>query len=127
MIKSFKWYIQRLSAMSPMEIPYRLRQAVSQKLGRYKQWQPAEEITLEKVWNGNGTPEELQNIASKLPFSPSAEIIKTFPKQWKTQCLEEAEHLLRHEFTFFAFENFPFGETIDWNRDYSTGKTVPQG
>jgi hypothetical protein len=113
--------------MSPMEIPYRLRHALTDKLGRYKKWQTAEEMILEDVWSGNGTPEELRKLLSGFPFSPDMETLKTFSERWKTQCLEEAEHLLKHEFTFFAFENFPFGKIIDWNCDYSTGKTIPQG
>ena len=126
-MNSFKWYIQRLSAMSPAEIPYRIRRAVAEKTGRYKNWPEAKQLSLESVWNGPCDPEFFRQIHLNFPPCPDDAQLSTWPDDWKQLCLEEAEHYLKHEYTFFAFENHPFGDAIDWNRDYSTGKTGAQG
>ena len=84
-------------------------------------------MPLDSVWNGTCDPEFFRQNHLSFPPCPNGDQLATLPDDWKQACLEEAEHYLKHEYTFFAFENHPYGDVIDWNRDYSGGKAVAQG
>ena len=120
--------------MSPAEIPYRLRRAAAEKIGRFRNWPEAKQVPLDSVWNGSCDPEIFRQ--NRISFPPCPDFysggtndaqLASCPDAWKQACLEEAEHYLKHEYSFFAFENHPYGDVMDWNRDDSTGKTVEQG
>ncbi|MBX3728786.1 MAG: alginate lyase family protein [Candidatus Sumerlaeia bacterium] len=123
---SLAWYVQRLSAMSPAEIPWRLSHKVRDEVGRFRSWPTAEAIPFSSIWNGPATLIEWRAAArSPLPAKPAEHELASWPEEWRTRCLAEAEDLLAHRVTFFHLERHDLGEAIDWNRDCESGKTVP--
>ncbi len=123
-MKSLRWYWQRLSAMSPIEIPYRLRNALRNELGRLCLPTPEAETPLAAV---------VRDVASPLPpipifpFVPDAETLRAVPERWKSAARDEAERFLSGRFSIFALDDVYFGAKIDWNRDYSSPKHAPAG
>ena len=121
-MKSLRWYWQRLSAMSPLEIPYRLRNAVRDELGRFRLPPPESETPLAAVVRDVESPLPPTPI---FPFIPDAETLRAVPERWKTAARDEAERFLSGRFSIFALDDVYFGAKIDWNRDYSSEKSAP--
>lgn len=121
-MKSLRWYWQRLSAMSPLEIPYRLRNAVRDELGRFRLPTPEAETTLAAVVRDVDSPLPPTPI---FPFVPDAETLRAVPERWKTAARDEAERFLSGRFSIFSLDDVHFGAQIDWNRDYSSEKRAP--
>jgi hypothetical protein len=112
--------------MSPAEIPWRLSHKVRDEVGRFRSWPTAEAIPLSSIWNGPVTLEAWRAAArSPLPAKPAGHELASWPQEWRTRCLAEAEDLLAHRVTFFHLERHELGESIDWNRDCESGKSVP--
>ena len=61
-----------------------------------------------------------------MPNGPTPSDLAHWPLDWREGCLNQAERLLDHRFRFFRLDDQPFGERIDWHRDYASGKPVPQ-
>ena len=121
-MKNLRWYWQRLSAMSPLEIPYRLRNAVRDELGRFRLPTPESETPLAAVVRDVDSPLPPTPI---FPFIPDAETLRAVPERWKTAARDEAERFLSGRFSIFALDDVYFGAKIDWNRDYSSEKSAP--
>ncbi len=121
-MKNLRWYWQRLSAMSPLEIPYRLRNAVRDELGRFRLPPPESETPLAAVVRDVDSPLPPTPI---FPFVPDAETLRAVPERWKTAARDEAERFLSGRFSIFALDDVYFGAKIDWNRDYSSEKSAP--
>ena len=121
-MKSLRWYWQRLSAMSPLEIPYRLRNAVRDELGRFRLPTPESETLLAAVVRDVDSPLPPTPL---FPFVPDAEKLRAVPERWKTAARDEAERFLNGRFSIFALDDVYFGAKIDWNRDYSSEKSAP--
>lgn len=113
------WLIRRLSLMSVPEVTHRLVRSVGDTIGRFTAHRTVLHLGLAQV-SGN----ELQPIAwcSDLADRPGVRDVALTGMHWEAA---HAEHLLAHEFTFFALQHVRFGEAIDWNRDYKHGVTAP--
>lgn len=123
-MKDLRWYWQRLSAMSPLEIPYRLRNALRDELGRFRLPTPESETSLASVVRDVDSPLPPTPI---FPFIPDAESLRAVPERWKTAARDEAERFLSGRFSIFALDDVYFGAKVDWNRDYSSEKSAPTG
>ncbi|MBR2004453.1 MAG: alginate lyase family protein [Thermoguttaceae bacterium] len=121
-MKNLRWYWQRLSAMSPLEIPYRLRNAVRDELGRFRLPPPESETPLAAVVRDVDSP---LPPTSLFPFVPDAETLRAVPERWREVARDEAERFLNGRFSIFALDDVHFGAKIDWNRDYSSEKSAP--
>lgn len=121
-MKNLRWYWQRLSAMSPLEIPYRLRNAVRDELGRFRLPTPESTKSFAAVVRDVDSPLPPTPI---FPFIPDAETLRAVPERWKTAARDEAERFLNGRFSIFALDDVHFGAKIDWNRDYSSEKSAP--
>ncbi|MBR4977311.1 MAG: hypothetical protein IKY61_09660, partial [Thermoguttaceae bacterium] len=121
-MKSLRWYWQRLSAMSPLEIPYRLRNALRDELGRFRLPTPEAETPLAAVVRDVDSPLPPTPV---FPFVPDAETLRAVPERWKTAARDEAERFLSGRFSIFALDDVYFGATVNWNRDYSSKKRAP--
>lgn len=121
-MKSLRWYWQRLSAMSPLEIPYRLRNALRDELGRFRLPTPEAETPLAAVVRDVDSPLPPTPI---FPFVPDAETLRAVPERWRADARAEAERFLSGRFSIFALDDVNFGAKIDWNRDYSSEKRAP--
>ncbi len=121
-MKNLRWYWQRLSAMSPLEIPYRLRNAVRDELGRFRLPTSESESPLAAVVRD---VESFLPPTQIFPFVPDAETLRAVPESWKTAARDEAERFLNGRFFIFALDDVHFGAKIDWNRDYSSEKSAP--
>lgn len=121
-MKSLRWYWQRLSAMSPLEIPYRLRNVLRDELGRFHLPTPEAETPLAAVLRDVDSPLPPTPV---FPFVPDAETLRAVPEPWKTAARDEAERFLSGRFSIFALDDVHFGAKIDWNRDYSSEKRAP--
>lgn len=121
-MKNLRWYWQRLSAMSPLEIPYRLRNALRDELGRFRLPPSESETLLAAVVRDVDSPLPPTPL---FPFVPDAETLRAVPERWKTAARDEAERFLSGRFSIFALDDVHFGAQIDWNRDYSSEKRAP--
>ncbi|MBQ8363898.1 MAG: hypothetical protein IJX36_08245, partial [Thermoguttaceae bacterium] len=121
-MKNLRWYWQRLSAMSPLEIPYRLRNAVRDELGRFRLPTPESETPLAAVVRDVDSPLPPTPI---FPFIPDAASLRAVPERWRDAARDEAERFLSGRFSIFALDDVYFGAKIDWNRDYSSEQSAP--
>lgn len=121
-MKSLRWYWQRLSAMSPLEIPYRLRNAVRDELGRFRLPTPESKASLAAVVRDVDSPLPPTPI---FPFIPDVETLRAVPERWRDAARDEAERFLSGRFSIFALDDVYFGAKVDWNRDYSSEKSAP--
>jgi hypothetical protein len=113
--------------MPPAEIPWRAWRIARNRFGRCRQWTKTEDLPLVKVWNGECSADAFRSRDLGFPPIPAAEDIAKWPAAWREATVAEAENLLAHRFSFFALERKPLGATIDWNKDYSSGKSAPLG
>ncbi len=108
--------------MSPLELPYRLRNAVRDELGRFRLPPSEAETPLAAVVRDVESP--LPN-APIFPFVPDAETLRAVPKRWREAARVETERFLNGRFSIFALDDVAFGANVDWNRDYSSDKSAP--
>lgn len=111
--------------MPPGEIPWRAWRIVRGLAEKYRRWPRAEKVRIKSVWSGPCCVADLRAHRPAFPHCPDDSILANLPEEWREDCSNEAEDLTAHRFSFFAFESKPLGETIEWNRDYSTGITAP--
>lgn len=121
-MKNWRWYLRRLAVMSPLELPYRLRNAVRDELGRFRLPPSEAETPLAAVVRDVESP--LPN-APIFPFVPDAETLRAVPKRWREAARVETERFLNGRFSIFALDDVAFGANVDWNRDYSSEKSAP--
>jgi heparinase II/III-like protein len=126
-MSSLAWYLQRLTAMRPAEVPWRAWRMARNRLGGYCHWPAAEDMPLAAVWSGDCSRELLGSRKVEFPPIPDERSRAKWPADWRRATIAEAEDLLAHRASFFAFERQPLGDPIDWNRDYASEKRVPTG
>lgn len=121
-MKNWRWYLRRLAVMSPLELPYRLRNAVRDELGRFRLPPSEAETPLAAVVRDVESPLPKAPI---FPFVPDAETLRAVPKRWREAARVETERFLNGRFSIFALDDVAFGAKVDWNRDYSSEKSAP--
>lgn len=124
-MRQFKWYLQRLGAMSPAEIPWRAWRIGRSRLEAVRKWPTASTIQIDKIWQGPCTADELRLHEVAFPQLPGPAVLAAWPPDWRERCLEEAENILAHRAGFFMLGGVPLGAEIDWHRDYSSGLSTP--
>ncbi len=114
-MQPFKWYVQRLKRMSPSEVVWRVYSLGRDVVDRYRvalNLYPNIETAKVSLWKRGF---QVQRNTDRADYN----------SKWKTALLERAETLLDHKFSFFRFNNEPFGDSIDWHRDYNLGIRAP--
>jgi len=69
-------------------------------------------------WSGARSWTYLTNVES-------AAIASGMDERSKKATIDRADALLEHKFTYFSFCDEPFGDEIDWHRDYKNKKRAP--
>ena len=112
-MNKLKWMINRLSVMSPLEVGYRVKDAVKKKIEEAVLKDCDPEITIKdkqikRYYDGMET-EDAASVFSR-NFSWNEDV---------------AKQLLAHRFSFFSFVGKDFEKEIDWHKDYKNNKCAP--
>ena len=112
-MNKIKWYINRFSLMSPLEVSYRMKEEIR---ARIEFIQINKSIHIPSV--------NTRDIRWYFDFEGEEKVIRSFRENinWKE---EKAQKLLNHKFTFFSFEDANFGESINWHKDYKNDREAP--
>jgi uncharacterized heparinase superfamily protein len=116
---SLVWLLYRLSRMTPAEVGVRAWQAIWQLIERARH--PCPVPLSQRVPAGIG---EWASPAWLAPLREGTDLAAHLRSAY-TWTPARAEAILRHRFTFFAFEDRPFHIPLRWNRDELTGIEAP--
>jgi len=108
-----------------MELPSRLSHWSRDQFGSVHRWCRADKLNLKNIWSAPSDPAYFHQRPNRFFYDLNKLSTSDWPGAWRKNCLAHADDLLQHKFTFFAFDNEPLGESIDWNRDYSSDKSIP--
>lgn len=118
--------LQRMRAMSPLEIPWRFWRLARGRLGQHRAWPAASEMDLAAVWRGPCTAEALRTRGgADFPPCPSSNALADWPPQWRDDCLRECQEILAHRVSIFGLPPIALGESIDWHRDPISDRRAP--
>ncbi len=121
---SLSWYYERLSVMSPAEVGLRAYRQGRQWLGRFRRWPTAGCLAAAAVWREPLTAEAFRD-GGRVFFSALDTLGPAELASWAGHIEAEADLAAAHRFSYFGGEARDFGEAIDWNRDYASGRDVP--
>ena len=121
-MQPLSWYLRRLAAMSPREAAGRAAHTardVADALRVSAGWTPAPPPALLEAGE---PPFRVSDVsvgewAAAPPGSAEA--------AWRDRLVEAANEVEAHRLTFFDLEGHDLGHTIDWNRDYKSGRRAP--
>jgi Heparinase II/III-like protein/Heparinase II/III N-terminus len=108
------WVKNRLQAMEPAELISRVAD-----VGRHLTLRASLKVVQRRTQNGR----RQQKVTPMLPSLDGQTI--AVPKQLARRVIANANQWLNHRVSFFCLDNISLGESIDWHRDYSSGKTAP--
>ncbi|MDH5181183.1 MAG: heparinase II/III family protein [Gammaproteobacteria bacterium] len=120
-MQSVRWYIGRLSAMSPGEILWRIK---SEFLGVEERFRVAtgrlpkadiDTTSLQKGFSVSTLTE--QEWAVNTEHSPAA--------AWLTTLRKSADKVLQHKISYFDLTDQFLGEPVNWHMDHSANKLTP--
>ncbi len=111
-----RWYLRRLSLMSPREIAYRARLFIG--------------LRFREVFFSVRLPRPERRMAVRtparlFPHLEDREKIVTIVARLYRWTPVRADRILAHEFSFFTFQRKSFGPEIQWNTDPLSGVTAP--
>ncbi len=121
---SARWYLQRLSVMSPGEIPHRAWRTLRTRLEARRPWPAADDLSPDEVCGARVSTDLLRDLGRRFPPRPSRAELDGWPQEDRERCLADAEKYLNHQLPLFALRDKPLGTQIDFNRDYSTNTTI---
>jgi hypothetical protein len=119
------WYFQRVRAMGPMELLWRVWRLGRARAEALRPWQEARSTDLGVIWNGCFCTAELIRLNPAFPVCPVAEQLATWPPEWRARCLADADAAVAHRADFFMLRGRELGESIDWHCDYASGLQIP--
>ncbi|HTX98901.1 MAG TPA: alginate lyase family protein [Bacteroidota bacterium] len=111
-----RWYLRRLSLMSPPEIAYRCAFSVGlaiRKAAFHLQARPPHPVHAEP------------NPVALFPHLADKAHILDVARRVYSWSPASADRILAHEFSFFALQQRNFGPSIPWNTDILNGVTAP--
>ncbi len=126
-MQQIRWYVNRLRMMSAGEILWRIYSAIRDILDylildfRQKPMKLSELIAEKSLF----TPGfRTSNIA--LSEWRDKDIGSDNPQaRWYENLIGRADKIAQHKLSFFDLKDKFLGETIDWNKDYKSGKSAP--
>lgn len=125
-MQSTRWYIRRLKAMSPREVPWRVKSSLRDVTDRYLVRRRQRTRPLADIFAGKGAADVPGFRVSDVPVGQWASHTKRdVPSGWYYRLLGRAEKITAHRLSFFDLEDKYLGEKIDWNRDPGLDKPAP--
>lgn len=121
---SIRWYLQRVRAMRPMEIPWRAWRMLRSRAEVARHWPDTQTIDLSQIWSGLCDADSLRRLNPAYPLCPTRNELDAWPLEWRERCLADADAGLAHLADFFHLKGRELGESIDWHRDYASGLRV---
>jgi len=123
---STRWYIRRLRAMSPREVPWRVKSSLRDVTDRCLLRRRQRLVPLKAILVRDGASHELAFRVSDVPIGQWAGYRKrTVPSEWYYGLLRRAEKLAAHKLSFFDLKDKYLGDKIDWNRDPGSDRPAP--
>ena len=121
-MQPLSWYLRRLAAMSPREAAGRAADAARDAADALRVsagWTPAPPAALLEAGEPRFRVSDVAvgEWAAAPPGSAEA--------AWRDRLIEAANEVEAHRLTFFDLEGQDLGRTIDWNRDYKSGRRAP--
>ena len=121
-MQPLSWYLRRLAAMSPREAAGRAADAARDAADALRVsagWTPAPPTALLEAGEPRFRVSDVSvgEWAAAPPGSAEA--------AWRDRLVEAANEVEAHRLTFFDLEGHDLGRTIDWNRDYKSGRRAP--
>lgn len=110
MMRPLSWYINRLSKMPPMEIPYRIGHKLKEKQDRYQRF--------ERAFSGTPFHERLKTLSGHV----TGKMIEASGN--KEAIMVRANHILERRHVIFGHPIL-YPERIDWHMDPETGTRWP--
>jgi hypothetical protein len=111
--KKINWYVNRLSLMAPREILYRVRGEVINNFEGcfFKDIFPDTRLKKKTAhWFFDlKNPKTLAERLTRLGLYDKG----------------PAQKLLQHRLSFFALNDYGFGNAVDWHKDYKNGRQAP--
>jgi len=106
-----RWYLQRLSAMSPLELPHRAGRLLRSRLEGLRRRPVAADLDLDRV-----------RVGDRYGVFPSA---ADWTPARRDHCLAEADRALEGRLVLFG--SLPLGPGVheNWNRDPVSGRVAP--
>ena len=119
-MQALNWYYQRLKAMSPGEIVWRMRSSLRDRTDRLLVGRRQKVRTLEVILDGDGlevTPgfcvcDTLVGEKANLWMDDKSK------KQWYYSLLARARQISMHRLDFFDLNDRHLGDPIIWNPQY---------
>lgn len=112
MIKKLKWIVHRAAAMPLGEYVYRFSYLFFSVATFFKKTLKLELKCKFRKPNDEALSDSVfKDILTK-------DFPELLPAQYKLQCIEEADQIIKNKFTFFEFVNEYLGSQINWNFDY---------
>jgi hypothetical protein len=124
-MQSIGWYLNRLQAMSPGEVAWRIKSLLRDQLDRVR-------VPLNLLPRPTGAPTaELAAgvagfVVNDLPlreWQGSAAAAQT--TAWRENLIADADKIAEGRLSFFDLEDKFLGDPIDWNYDHGAGKPTP--
>ncbi len=127
-MQTLNWYVQRLRGMSASEVIWRVRSTMRDQLDRPRfalGLYPSVPRTLTET--GAFDTGSSFRLGAWEKDSYAGQSMRADETLWHTRLRDRAEKLLNHHISFFSLEDCALGDSIDWNRDYESGKVAPNG
>ena len=114
-MQTLNWYYNRLKAMSPGEIAWRVRSSLRDRADRTLVSHRQKLRDPVAIFNGEGGD-------IKTGFHVSDLVIE---EKQHDSLLDRARKIVENRLTFFDLENAHLGDPIIWNRDHKRGQDTP--
>lgn len=114
-MQTLNWYYNRLKAMSPGEIAWRVQSSIRDRTDRLLVGRRQRPRDPEVIFNGDGGDR-------KPGFHVGDFAIKD---KRSDSLIARAEKIIENRLTFFDLENAHLGDPVIWNRDHKRGQDTP--
>ena len=111
--------------MSARELVWRLGSAGRARWDGWLVGRRRERPSLSAVYEKRGPLVDSLNGHDIFALGGAATMVGDVPDDSRQAAITRAEEFREHRFSFFGFQRDPFGETIDWNREYNAGIDIP--
>ena len=112
--------LRRLASMGPSEIASRVGQGLAKRLDGLGLFLP----------KSDSFPVDRQEDAGKFFFSESdipgrVKLIREYIPAFEARVIEQAEQILRNQFSLLGYGPLDYGPDVDWQRDAVSGVSAP--
>ena len=123
-MQTINWYYQRLKAMSPGEVAWRVQSCLRDNKDKLLLKQRQKARSLSVILNGEGDTAKTGFHVADASLIRKSEMVDEQTEQ-TASLMARAEKLLQNRFTFFDLKDKFLGNPITWNRDHKVGKDTP--